>query len=640
MKYITNVSNYLLLSFHHLLRWDQVTQSAKISASAHWAFKRIPNVSEYKLIKADFDPLFILFGLKKRQKPLVEFKEYSNGKANKYIKYMFNRLTKTMIEKRKAVQLKDKALRNDLDNKLVNTFWILMNSTAYQVASYNSVIDNWHRFLTLKTVKSDLYALRKLCRQRKAHIAYSRAYIPKGDTYRPLGVPTRVWRVYLHMINNILTTWRLIDEKENQHGFIPGRGTITAWKKLIPMLRRKYVYELDYTKFFDKINLYRIADELSMLGLPESLVLFTFELNRSPVRFRGNLKLDESQSILKNWGKDAPLFTVRIDRNGKASTSPTNNPSVVGVPQGAPTSPNLATLALRRIEHRCEKANVDIVLYADDVILASDSEFDPLKLAEDKPSGIIINQAKSRWVKWDGQWVDSAKGLKFLGLVYKPSPYVNWIDFLLSLPPWLRHSSTLGWIRQWLAEKHHRLHASTRKGSNLELTDKESFLAYLYYARENWKYKEHRHKPLEQSVADWITSNEQRWLNLWDKRKSAFSSPLIGWIVSRLYSGNWLEKNHEANRELWCNLDSWLDTQWVQYARAKGLAANRIDIFNSSTFATAWLLEWLSSKAKVSRLQRTYGPSSYPVSSLRYEVLKETADGLLLREYKMSWNIF
>lgn len=162
------------------------------------------------------------------------------------------------------------------------------------------------------------------------------------------------------------------------------------------MLKKRYVFELDYTKFFDKINLYRIADELSMLGLPEPLVLFTFELNRSPVSFRGNLKLDESQAILKGWGKDAPLFTVRIDINGKASTSPTNNPNVIGVPQGAPTSPNLATIALRRIEHRCEKANVDIVLYADDVILASDSEFDPVVLAEDRPSGIIINHAKSR----------------------------------------------------------------------------------------------------------------------------------------------------------------------------------------------------------------------------------------------------
>jgi hypothetical protein len=63
-----------------------------------------------------------------------------------------------------------------------------------------------------------------------------------------------------------------------------------------------------------------------------------------------------------------------------------------GVPQGAPTSCSLSTLALRNLER-----NKSILFYADDVIyFPSSSTDDPVKDLESKDLGLEVNEEKSR----------------------------------------------------------------------------------------------------------------------------------------------------------------------------------------------------------------------------------------------------
>lgn len=69
--------------------------------------------------------------------------------------------------------------------------------------------------------------------------------------------------------------------------------------------------------------------------------------------------------------------------------------AMFGVPQGAPTSCSLATLPLREIEKVASSKGISLVLYADDLVAASDKEFDPT-LLEDPERGISINWSKSR----------------------------------------------------------------------------------------------------------------------------------------------------------------------------------------------------------------------------------------------------
>jgi hypothetical protein len=69
-----------------------------------------------------------------------------------------------------------------------------------------------------------------------------------------------------------------------------------------------------------------------------------------------------------------------------------------GVPQGAPTSCSVATLALRDIESR-----LDVIIYADDIIyFPEDGYCDPIKDLSDEERGLIINEDKSRWIKRNG----------------------------------------------------------------------------------------------------------------------------------------------------------------------------------------------------------------------------------------------
>jgi len=63
-----------------------------------------------------------------------------------------------------------------------------------------------------------------------------------------------------------------------------------------------------------------------------------------------------------------------------------------GVPQGAPTSCSLSTLALRRLE-----SNHEILFYADDVIyFPQNSTSNPVKMLTSSKFGLEVNEEKSQ----------------------------------------------------------------------------------------------------------------------------------------------------------------------------------------------------------------------------------------------------
>lgn len=161
---------------------------------------------------------------------------------------------------------------------------------------------------------------------------------------------------------------------------------------MVKLLKLPYVYELDFSKFFDNVELSAIDSELEEMGIPESIIYMLHEINRSPVTLPKNLKLDETLTLLKQ--RDLPKHQSYAYPSGLLSQE--KDYSTVGVPQGAPTSPSLATLALREVERRAEKEKVQIILYADDVILASSEDFNPNKIANIPEIGVRINYSKSK----------------------------------------------------------------------------------------------------------------------------------------------------------------------------------------------------------------------------------------------------
>jgi RNA-directed DNA polymerase len=74
-----------------------------------------------------------------------------------------------------------------------------------------------------------LREVKHLSHIKATDIDFKRTYIAKADGgVRPLGVPTLAWRIYLHMVNNLIVEWRLVTEGNSQHGYLPKRGVITA----------------------------------------------------------------------------------------------------------------------------------------------------------------------------------------------------------------------------------------------------------------------------------------------------------------------------------------------------------------------------------------------------------------------------
>lgn len=196
------------------------------------------------------------------------------------------------------------------------------------------------------------------------------------------------------------------------------------------------MYEIDYKQFFDRVNLLELRSQMVKIGFPERFADFMYQINKFPIDIE-LLKLNElpTMSKLLDYANQNPKFKFRkMSRlvktiveiyRGEYQGPPINLKEVIsnrdnleritmsdvantmfgmsaysiygitrsnhGVPQGAPTSCSLSTLILRTIEERLRKLDLEMVAYADDVIIAGRKEFNPSSLLEDQSLGLTIN---------------------------------------------------------------------------------------------------------------------------------------------------------------------------------------------------------------------------------------------------------
>lgn len=601
----------------------------------------LPSIQGFRIELSPNDWLLTLFGLKKRFPNRMVFDTWKNDDANGYIDYMFNRLSKEVSLKK--------------FDDATKTIWLLMNSTAYQAAALNHVLKNWHRKLPINQVAFIMKDVKKLVKNKEFRLKYARVYLQEKTKLRPLGVPAMSWRIYLHMYNNCIVQWRLETEGNKQHGYLPGRGLITAWQEISRRLNSPNIFEADFKGFFNNVThegLHKVLHE--ELGFPISEADWIKELNRSIPKLTNEDKIPEpDRFVVENSGgamnvqKQGDQFSIGSRPRGfkrkyaedemdvwkamglkapPASWYKSKQKKEVGVPQGAPTSCSLATLALRSLESK-----YDVIIYADDIIyFPTSGNCNPIKDLTDTFYGIEVNESKSKWLKRNGRWL--VESFKFLGIRYFPEQVKS---LNIQHLGWL----TLQGITSYKRITPARFVAETRKGANLEFTDKESLLSYLAIAREllldsRYLQKRFSHYSLEK----WLITRINYWMKLTNKAKMLFGeaivigkdivspdyfhslhpivrrwlwkergvrfykNPLTGYLLSRMQSNTW-NISTKQDFTLTYNANSWVATAWDRYSLQWIVPRSKLNVFTASSFAIHDLMDYLN-RGTINRRKR------------------------------------
>jgi len=634
----------------------------------------IPSIQGFRIELSPNDWLLTLFGLKKRFPNKMEFDTWKNDDSNGYIDYMFKRLTKQV-----TLEKYDEASK---------TIWILMNSPAYQVSALNHVMKNWHRKLPINQVIHVMKDVQKLVRNKSTRLKYARVYLQETSKLRPLGVPAMSWRIYLHMYNNCIVQWRLVSEGNKQHGYLPGRGLITAWFEISKRLNSPHIFEADFKGFFNNVTHEGLHKTLTeVLGFPISEAEWIRELNQTTVKLTSkdeiiepdrevryqsdgalNPSRDEYSSVnsllndlRETWESNSKLpesETSAPDRWWETDEldfrEPDEDPNLreeifetrdighkrIGVPQGAPTSCSLATLALRSLESK-----YDVIIYADDIIYFPETDTgDPYKDLTDTFYGIEVNYSKSKWLKRNNKWL--VESFKFLGVRYFPERITTvnyyWIAMI-----------TLQSITSRTAVTPAKFVAETRKGANLEFTDRESLLSYLAIARElllDSKYLQKRFS--HYSLEKWLITRINYWSKLNNKAKMLFGeaiviggdivspdyyyslnriiqrwlikekgvlhykNPLTGYFLSRMHSNTW-HLGHKQDFTLTYNVNSWVATAWERYSLEWIIPRSKLNVFTAGSFAAHDLIDFLTRGTKRRKrvkpiIRKVYSKSKSP----------------------------
>lgn len=136
------------------------------------------------------------------------------------------------------------------------------------------------------------------------------------------------------------------------------------------VIKARDIYEFDLKNFFESVNIDAISNKLSEWKVPAYIIRKLHIINASAVTLKGERKLNEFESNYK-----------KMILSGKMEDRPTPLSyahRMRGVPQGAPTSPLLATIILPGSIIDRHIYGLKTVMYADDGLYYGDISNEPI----------------------------------------------------------------------------------------------------------------------------------------------------------------------------------------------------------------------------------------------------------------------
>lgn len=230
----------------------------------------------------------------------------------------------------------------------------------------------------------------------------------------------------------------------SQHAFYPGKGTETAWKEIhARIIDKQYIFEFDLKNIYDSVNLDYLKEFLIKTGMPKEIVDQLIAWSRTSPKRVGYKNNCENKAITQSninnlnnveTNKKAEIEIVFVSQKATDLTwddSHTKNSQrenhklwvsgkdkkirihgwdedfnyFNGVAQGSAMSPVLSTVLLTHLL-MLKYPEIEIVMYADDGVMACDLPFNPYEILGGicKRSGINahLEAPKSKWVRIAG----------------------------------------------------------------------------------------------------------------------------------------------------------------------------------------------------------------------------------------------